>query len=202
MKVLVLGGHGTLGSAVVKELKESSRNYEIITAGRKTGDVQVDMSSEKSIRNMFKQIGKVDHIVSAAGSAAVKELENITQEDIMFSVNNKLVGQVNIVLIGSEYVKEKGSITLVAGIIKDKFIKQGTMLASTNGAVAAFAKAAALDIKQNIRINCVSPSVFNESMEEYGEYFKGIKPVPVKNAAKAFVDLIESDKSGEEVKVY
>ncbi|AVN58982.1 short chain dehydrogenase [Mesoplasma florum] len=202
MKVLILGGHGTLGTAIVKELNKSKKEYEIITAGRKSGDIQVDMTSKESIEAMFQKIGNVDHIVNAAGSAAMAPLENLTQEDIKFSLSSKLLGQVNMVLIGSKYLNEKGSITLIAGIIKEEFIKMGTMYALTNGAVASFAKAAAFDVEKDIRINCVSPSVFNESMVEYGEYFKGVKPVPVEKAALAFVNVIESDINGEEIKVY
>ncbi|AVN63744.1 short chain dehydrogenase [Mesoplasma florum] len=202
MKVLILGGHGTLGTAIVKELNKSKKEYEIITAGRKSGDVQVDMTSKESIEAMFKKIGNVDHIVVAAGSAAIKPIEELTQEDIMFSINNKMLGQVNIVLIGMSFVNENGSITLITGKAKDEPIKEGTMLALTNGAVMAFAKAAACDIKKNIRINSISPSVFDESLELYGDYFKDVKPVPVEKAAIAFVNVIENDTNGEEIKVY
>ncbi|ATQ35521.1 short chain dehydrogenase [Mesoplasma entomophilum] len=202
MKILVLGGCGTLGSAIVSQLKEKDSSYEIITAGRKTGDVHVDMTSEESIEAMFAKIGNVDHIVNAAGSAEMKPMEDLTQDDIKFSINSKLLGQVNMVLIGSKYLNVKGSISLIAGVIKDELIKMGTMYALTNGAIAAFAKAAAFDTKKDIRINCISPSVLDESMVEYAEYFKGVKSVPASKAAKAFIDVIESDVNGQEIKVY
>lgn len=44
-RALVIGGNGTLGKAVVAKLKDYS--VEVITAGRQSGDVQVDMTSTK-----------------------------------------------------------------------------------------------------------------------------------------------------------
>ncbi|QHX36694.1 short chain dehydrogenase [Spiroplasma sp. BIUS-1] len=202
MKVLLVGGSGTLGSAVLKELKSNKNNYEIIVAGRNSGDVRVDMSSVESIKNMFEQIGKVDHIISAAGSAAMKPIETLTNEDAMYSVQNKLIGQVNLVLVGQNYLNDKGSFTLITGVIKDQPIKMGSMLSMVNAGVASFVKGAAIDFERDIRINCVSPSVFDESMEAYGEYFKGVKPVPVANAAKCFIESIEGDMTGHEFIVY
>ncbi|WP_244166534.1 hypothetical protein [Mesoplasma tabanidae] len=126
----------------------------------------------------------------------------MSNEDIMFSINNKMLGQVNTVLIGINFINETGSITLITGKAKDEPIKEGTMLALTNGAVMAFAKAAAYDLKKNIRINSISPSIFDESLNLYGDYFKGIKAIPVAKAADAFINVIESDINGQEIKVY
>ncbi|AUM62684.1 short chain dehydrogenase [Spiroplasma monobiae] len=202
MKILLVGASGTLGSAIQNELKLKEDSYEVITAGRNSGDLRVDMSSIDSIKEMFEKLGSVDHVISAAGSAAMKPIEDLTNEDVLYSVQNKLLGQLNLVLIGQNYLNEKGSFTLTTGVIKDQPIKMGSMLSMTNGAVASFVKGAAIDFKKDIRINCVSPSVFDESMKDYGEYFIGVKPVPVKNAAKCFIESIEGDFNGHEFIVY
>ncbi|WP_198407625.1 hypothetical protein [Mesoplasma melaleucae] len=76
MKVLVLGEAETLGFAIIKELKESKHNYEIIIGGRKSGDIQVDITSLESIKAMFEKLGKVDHIIMAAGSQRWNLLKN------------------------------------------------------------------------------------------------------------------------------
>jgi uncharacterized protein YbjT (DUF2867 family) len=47
MKVIVVGGTGTIGKAVVQEL---SPRHEVITAGKSRGDVQVDITSTESIK--------------------------------------------------------------------------------------------------------------------------------------------------------
>lgn len=54
MRILVVGGKGTIGQAIVKKLKD---NHELILAGRTSGDVQVDLTSVDSIETMFKKWG-------------------------------------------------------------------------------------------------------------------------------------------------
>lgn len=66
MRILVVGGKGTIGQAIVKKLKD---NHELILAGRTSGDVQVDLTSVDSIETMFKKVGHVDAIVNASGTA-------------------------------------------------------------------------------------------------------------------------------------
>ena len=51
-RALVIGGHGTLGKAIVAKLNELS--VEVVTAGRSSGDYQVDMTSTDSIKALLK----------------------------------------------------------------------------------------------------------------------------------------------------
>ena len=60
MRILVVGGSGTVGQAAVTEL---SRRHEIVKAGRTSGEVTVDLMDEASVRAMYKHVGKVDAIV-------------------------------------------------------------------------------------------------------------------------------------------
>ena len=55
MKILIIGGNGTIGKTVVAHFKE---NNQIIIAGRSNSDVNVDIVDSKSIKAMFEQIGK------------------------------------------------------------------------------------------------------------------------------------------------
>jgi uncharacterized protein YbjT (DUF2867 family) len=49
MKIIVVGGTGTIGKAVVKEL---SSRHSIVTVGHTSGDVQVDILDTASIEKM------------------------------------------------------------------------------------------------------------------------------------------------------
>ena len=57
MRILVVGGKGTIGQAIVEKLKDK---HELIIAGRTSGDVQVDLTSVASIEAMFNKVGHVD----------------------------------------------------------------------------------------------------------------------------------------------
>ena len=61
MKIVVVGGNGTIGKTVSNRLKEK---HEILIAGRTSGDITVDISDTISIKSMFEKLGKVDAIVS------------------------------------------------------------------------------------------------------------------------------------------
>ncbi|REC30933.1 short chain dehydrogenase [Enterococcus pseudoavium] len=199
MRILVVGGQGTIGQAIVEKLQA---DHELITAGRTSGDVQVDLTSVVSIETMFKKVGHVDAIVNASGTAKFQLVEEMTPEDNLVAVQSKLLGQINLALIGQKYLRREGSITLTTGIMKDDPIPGGASAAMANGGVAAFVKSAAIDFTQGIRINCVSPNVLVESYEKYQAAFKGFMPVPVERVALAYVKSVEGKQTGQEYQVY
>lgn len=199
MRILVVGGTGTIGQAVVRKL---SQEHEVITAGRTSGDVQVDLTSTESIEHLFKKVGHVDAIVNASGAAKFKLIEEMTPEDNLVAVQSKLLGQINLALIGQKYLRNQGSITLTTGVMKDDPIPGGASAAMANGGVAAFVKSAAIDFTHGIRINCVSPNVLVESFDQYKENFKGFTPVPLERVTTAYVKSIEGKQTGQEYQIY
>ena len=66
MKILIIGGNGTIGKTVASHFKEKN---EILIAGRTGGDVSVDIAGSKSIKNMFVKTGKLDAVICIAGEA-------------------------------------------------------------------------------------------------------------------------------------
>jgi hypothetical protein len=65
----------------------------------------------------------------------------------------------------------------------------------------SFAIAAAIELPRGIRINVVSPTVFTESMANYGPFFRGFDPVPVARAANAFSRSVEGRQTGQVYRV-
>jgi hypothetical protein len=47
----------------------------------------------------------------------------------------------------------------------------------------------------------VSPTVFEESMSDFGPFFRGHDPVPVARAARAFSRSIEGSENGQTYRV-
>jgi uncharacterized protein YbjT (DUF2867 family) len=77
MRILVVGASGTIVQAVVERLSE---RHDIIRAGRSGADVQVDITSEESIRAMYEAVGSVDAVISATGGAHFGSLTDLTPE--------------------------------------------------------------------------------------------------------------------------
>ncbi|WP_204189693.1 short chain dehydrogenase [Mammaliicoccus sciuri] len=199
MKIILVGANGTIGSAVAEEL--ASNGHEVVKVGRNSGDYQMDMSNVEDIKLMFEQIQNVDAVVSTAGAANFDDLSDLTPESNEVAVTSKLLGQINLVLIGQHYINDGGSFTLTTGVIMDEPIKGGVSSAMAGG-IQAFVKSAAYELKRDLRINNVSPNVIEEALEDYGDFFKGYQAVPAKKAAKAYLKSVEGIHSGQTYRVY
>ncbi len=194
MKVVVVGASGTIGSAVVAEL---SPRHEIVKVGKTTGDFQVDLTKEKEINILFEKIGPFDALVSAAGNVHFGPFEEMTSELYQIGLQDKLMGQVNLVLIGRRFIRDHGSFTLTSGILARDPIRFGSSASMVNGALDSFVKAAAIEMERGIRINAISPTVILESMPQFAPYFRGYAPVPVAKVALAFSKSIEGLQTGQ-----
>ncbi|HEV7178801.1 MAG TPA: short chain dehydrogenase [Candidatus Baltobacteraceae bacterium] len=194
MRILVIGAHGTIGSAVVDELKQ---RHDIVTAGRSRGDFNVDIADAASIRKLFADAGSIDAVVSAAGNVHFGPLAEITPEQWEIGLRDKLMGQVNVALEAAKQLKPGGSVTLVAGTLSKDPIRYGTSASLVNAALEGFVRSAAVEFPPGVRINAVSPTVLKESMESYGPYFRGSEGVAAKRVALAFSKSVEGAQTGQ-----
>ncbi len=198
MRILVVGGHGTIGRRVVEALK---LNHELVLAGRSDGDVFVDISNSTSIETMFEQVGKVDALVCIAGEAKWAPFESLTEDDFYIGIRSKMMGQVNLVKIGKDFINQGGSITLSTGILADDPVLNTTSASMVNGAIHSFVKAAALELNE-IRINAVSLGVVEDAYQKYKDYFPGHNPVPTSEVINAYLKSILGAGTGQIVKNY
>ncbi|MDX1568114.1 MAG: short chain dehydrogenase, partial [Longimicrobiales bacterium] len=170
MKVLVVGATGTIGSAVVSALEE--RGHEVLEASR-NAEYSVDIRDPDSIRSLYDEIGTVDGVICCAGNAAFEPLLELEDEDIERSLEDKLMGQVNLVRFGADHVSDGGTFILTAGIFSQDPPPGVPAIAMVNGAVESFARAAALDLPRDIRINTISPPFITETAREMGMSTEG-----------------------------
>jgi len=199
MKIIVIGATGTIGTHVTKELE---KRHEVIKVGSSSGDIQMDMTSKESVQKMYAQIGDFDAVAIAAGGAAMKPFEDLKEEDFYVGIKSKMMGQINIVLEGKKHINDKGSFTLITGILADDPIKGSTALGFVNGALNSFTISAACELKRGIRINAISPGLVEDSAEALGSYFPGHTPVPMRKVVDAYVKSIEGIRNGEVIKIY
>jgi len=199
MKVLVIGGKGTIGKKVTERLAEK---HEVIVAGRTSGDVTVDFSESSSIKSMFEKTGKVDSIVTIAGDAKWDKFNNLSEDDFYIGIKSKLMGQVNVVRIGKDYLNHGGSITLSTGILADDPVDMTTSAAMVNGAIHSFTKAVSLELENGVRINVVCSDLVEDSYEKYKDYFPGNTPVPMQKIVDGYVKCIEGKITGRIIRIF
>lgn len=198
MKIIIIGASGTIGKHVAASLE---KDHEIISVGSKSGDIQADITSPASIENLFKQTGSFDALISTAGEAHFGPLKTLTDKEFRTGINSKLMGQVNLVLIGQHHINPKGSFTLISGVLSDDPVLTGANASVANGAVEAFVRAAAIELENGVRINAVSPTVVEES-PAYFPYFPGHIPVPMKQVIYAYHKSVLGAGTGQVIKVY
>lgn len=195
MKILLIGAGGTIGSAIDKEL---SQRHEVIRIGRNSGDLQVDISDSASIRKLFEQqTGKFDALVCAAGNVTFAPLDEMSEESFALGLKDKLMGQVNLLLIGREFANDGASFTFTTGVLSHDPIRSGASAALVNGALDSFVRAAAIELPRGLRVNSISPTVLLEAMGSYAPYFRGYKPVPAADVALAYSKSVEGLQTGQ-----
>lgn len=199
MKLLLIGASGTIGSIVHEEMKKDA---EIITAGIEQADIIVDMTSPDSIKQMYEQAGPIDAVANTAGVEHYGFLQEMTPEQNQIAVQSKLSGQINIVLLGMDALSDNGSFTLTTGILMDDPIVKGASAAMANGGVRAFVKSAAIELPRGIRINHVSPTILEASVEKNGHLFPGFEPVSARRVGLAYRKSIMGAQTGKGIYVY
>ncbi len=194
MKILVVGGTGTIGKAVVKEL---SQRHHILIAAFQHGDIRVDITDKESIEKMYQTVGKIDAVISTTGKLHFGEFTQMTAENYQVGLNSKLMGQVNLVLLGLPYINDKGSFTLTSGILSHEPIRFGSSASMVNAALDGFVKGAAIEMPRQVRINVISPTLLEESVPQYGDFFHGYEPVSAAKVALAFSKSVEGLQTGQ-----
>ncbi len=198
MKIVLVGKSGTIGSAVFQALNDA---HEIVSVGRSSGDFNMDITDVESIRSTFDKVGPFDALICAAGDIAFNTFENLTSEDWEFSINTKMMGQINLVRESLSFLSEKGSITLISGLLTDLPIAAGTCASTINGAIDHFVKTVSTQLPKQIRINAVSPGLLEESVPAFGPYCPGLEPVSSKRVANAYVRSAIGVETGQVIKV-
>jgi NAD(P)-dependent dehydrogenase (short-subunit alcohol dehydrogenase family) len=193
MRVLIVGASGTIGRAVAAEL---GQRHEVVTAGRNSGDIRLDITDSESIRAAFAAVGPLDAVVSTTGTVRFAPFSELDAAGYEIGLRDKLMGQVNLVLIGRDSISDGGSFTLTTGVLDREPIVAGSSASMVNGAVNAFVVAAAIEMPRGQRINAVSPGVIQEAMEAYAPYFRGFESVSAARAALAYSRSVEGARTG------
>ena len=199
MKVVLIGASGTIGRRIYETL---SNKHEIVRATRTGEDVEVDITSTESIEHMYKSVADIDAVICAAGGAKFGAFRELSEEDFYVGIRSKMMGQVNLVRIGQNYLNDGASFTLTTGILAEEPVVGSAGLALVNGAVNSFAIAAALELPRGLRVNVVSPTVVEDSAEAYGDIFAGFDPASMDRVVNAYIRSITGKFSGRIIRVY
>ena len=120
----------------------------------------------------------------------------MTASQFNLGLQDKLLGQIRLALVGQHFLRDGGSITLVSGIVAQEPIAQGVNATTVNAGLEGFVRATACELPRGIRINLISPTVLSESLAAYGDFFPGFPSVPAAAVAQAYRRSIEGVQTG------
>lgn len=198
MKIIIVGATGTMGKYLADAF---GKEHEVIRAASKDANILVDITSTESIENMYKQVGSFDALISTAGPTYVGPWKKMTDKEFRKGLEGKMMGQINLVLIGQHYINSKGSFTLISGALTHDPQKNFANASATNGAVEGFVRAAAIELENGIRINAVSPTVI-ENSPQYFPFFPGDIPVTMQQLEFGFRKAVFGANTGQIIKPY
>ena len=193
----MVGASGRLGRAVVQAL---AGRHEVVEASR-TSAHYVDLTNSASIAGLYTTVGTVDAVACAAGKTPYGALTELTSDQWLTGVRDKLLGQVELVRLGIDHVSDGGSFTLVSGVLSEEPVLTGGIASTVDAGIDAFVRSAAIELPRQLRANAVSATVFEEAWDAYGAMFAGATPVPVADVARAYLESIEGTATGQVFRV-
>jgi len=177
--IVIMGGTAGIGLATAVEASKLGAN--VWAAGRTEAHiekataisngtfkvVQADTHDADSMEAIFKEVGTIDHLVSAAigGERTLKPFVEQT-EDQFKAAFGKLWGYAKVVRTGVPYLAEDGAITLVSGSPARKIKPVQSALSCVGAAVENMVRCLAVELAP-IRVNVVSPGTISTAMFDF-----------------------------------
>ena len=176
---IVTGAASGIGRGIARKLAEAGSNVAIVDINEKDGkvveeelqklgvkakfykcDVTSSSDCKKTVDEIYRDFGRIDILVNAAGVIVRKDVVELTEEEWDFVIGVNLKGT----FLMSHYVIPymiKGSGGSVVNIGSGWGLKGGSKAAAycaAKGGVVNLTRAMAIDHgKDNIRVNCVAP---------------------------------------------
>jgi NAD(P)-dependent dehydrogenase (short-subunit alcohol dehydrogenase family) len=121
---------------------------------------------EQDIEVLFKQVGKVDHIVFTAGDKlAAMPIQEITLEGIQKAGQIRFAAPLLVAKVGSRYLTKSydSSIVLTTGSVAEHPVPNWSIPAGYASGLHGMTRNLALDLKP-IRVNLVSPGLVDTEL--------------------------------------
>lgn len=171
-KVLIVGGGSGMGLALAKRCLDA--DAQVIIVGRtedklkrareelqkpaQLTSVALDITQEDQVAGLFKQVGRLDHIVSTAAdiAGAYELLPSLDLKAAQRVVESKFFGPLLLAKHGAPLLSATGSMTFTSGIAAYRPAARGSVVAAVNAALEGLVRALAIELAP-IRVNAVSP---------------------------------------------
>jgi NAD(P)-dependent dehydrogenase (short-subunit alcohol dehydrogenase family) len=178
-KVVIIGG--TAGIGLATAIAAAEQGAKVWAAGRSEANLekaraasngkfelrQADTHDAEALEAIFKEVGKIDHLVSAAvgGERTLKPFLEQTEEQFK-AAYDKLWGYARVVRVGAPYLADDAAITLVSGSPARKIKPGQSPLSCVGASVENLVRCLAVEMAP-VRVNVVSPGTIDTAMFDW-----------------------------------
>jgi NAD(P)-dependent dehydrogenase (short-subunit alcohol dehydrogenase family) len=124
-----------------------------------------DIASDKSVATAFTEISRsvevIDIVINNAGIGAIGTVEDATSEEWIKVLNINVVGTSRVTAAALPYLRKSSHAAIVntCSVVANFGFPQRAIYSASKGAILALTLSMASDLlKENIRVNCVSPA--------------------------------------------
>jgi NAD(P)-dependent dehydrogenase (short-subunit alcohol dehydrogenase family) len=167
-KVVVVGGSSGIGLSTAEMAKRegadvivASRNATRLDAvAEKLNAIAIptDVTDDKSVANLFRSTGPVDHVVVTAAQLRTGPFKTVSMDDVRGTMESKFWGAWRVAR-AAEF-RAGGSLTLVSGLLSVRPRPNSAIVSAANAALESLSRALALELAP-VRVNCVSPGIID-----------------------------------------
>jgi NAD(P)-dependent dehydrogenase (short-subunit alcohol dehydrogenase family) len=118
------------------------------------------------------------------------------------SMRAKFYGQADLVLTGQHHCNSGASFTLTSGVFADEPWRGVTGGGVISGALHGFVLSAAIELPRGMRINVVSPTKIEDSVDVFDDQFPGMRPVSMDQLVEHYMHCIRGDDTGRVIRAY
>jgi NAD(P)-dependent dehydrogenase (short-subunit alcohol dehydrogenase family) len=167
-KVVVVGGSSGIGLSTAELAKREGA--DVIIASRSAAKldpvaerlnaiaIPVDVTDDKSVAQLFKSCGPVDHVVVTAAQLKSGPFKTVPLDDVRSTMEGKFWGAWRVAR-AAEF-RSGGSLTLVSGFLSIRPRPNSAIVSAANAAIESLSRALALELAP-LRVNCVSPGIID-----------------------------------------
>lgn len=165
--VLVIGGSGSIGSAVVRSalsdgarVTGTGRHEDFPTIDGAAWRV-LDVTEHGAVGSLLTDLGDVTDIVVAGAARPFASLADMSGDDLSSLVDSKLWGAFHVGRAAGGHLPDNGTLTFISGLLA-AYPDAASPVAAVSAAVEALARGLAVELAP-IRVNCVSPEALGTS---------------------------------------
>ena len=207
MGVLVAGGTGALGEAVVGDLRDAG--YEVTVADR-AGEPPIDLLDTAAAARAVESVGDLEAVVNLVGGFAMgPKVEETELADFERMLQLNLVPAFNLARAAMPRLLERGGGAFVAVSARTALrpFAGGASYSTAKAAVLAFIQALDADYRsQGIRANAILPSVIDTPANRAGQpdadHSKWVQPADIAKVVRHLVSDDAAVTSGGAIPVY